>query len=308
VLEFYIDHVGPYSYEKLAQVQANGVGGGMELASSIFYGYGATGASRQLIAHEMAHQWFGDAVTEADWDDVWLSEGFATYFTHLFSEHYWGRDLMIENLKRDKITVFTFEKANPTLAVVHDNLSDMSKVLDRLVYQKGGWVLHMLRGQIGTDTFWTGIREYYRTYRNGNATTADLERVMEQVSGQDLAWFFKQWLYRAGSPAIRGSWKYNAAAKQIEIELKQTQAGDPYRLPLEIGITGAAALPPPAIGRGNQSARQGPATRIERIELKDRQGAFTIASDAAPLSVQLDPNTWTLMDAELTGPASQDRR
>src|SRR5262249_50066978 len=77
IIEFYIDRIGPYSYEKLAQVEANGVGGGMELASSIFYGYGDAGPGRQLIAHEMAHQWFGDSATEKDWDDVWLSEGFA---------------------------------------------------------------------------------------------------------------------------------------------------------------------------------------------------------------------------------------
>src|SRR5262245_33736817 len=92
VMEFFVDHIGPYSYEKLAHVEANGVGGGMELASSIFYGYGAQGPGRQLIAHEMAHQWFGDAATEKDWDDVWLSEGFATYFALLYSEFQDGKD------------------------------------------------------------------------------------------------------------------------------------------------------------------------------------------------------------------------
>jgi len=310
-LDFYSEHVGPYSYEKLANVAAAGINGGTEHASAIFYGERGIRAqpATGLVAHEVAHQWFGNSVTESDWDDVWLSEGFATYFTHLFTENYAGRDAMVEGLKRDKNTVFTFEKANPTLAVVHDNLSDMSKVLDRLVYQKGGWVLHMLRGQIGTDTFWAGIREYYRTYRNSSATTADLARVMEQASGQDLAWFFKQWLYRAGSPVIKGSWKYNAAAKQIEIELHQTQAGDPYRLPLDIGVTSAAPAPsPPAAGRRNAAPPVGPATRVERIELKDRDGAFTIASDSAPLSVQLDPNTWTLMEAEFVGPSTSDRK
>src|SRR5262249_26959301 len=80
ILEFYIDHIGPYSYEKLAQVEANGIGGGMELASDIFYGYGPNGPNRQLIAHEMAHQWFGESATENNWDDGWLSGGFATNF------------------------------------------------------------------------------------------------------------------------------------------------------------------------------------------------------------------------------------
>jgi aminopeptidase N len=94
------------------------------------------------------------------------------------------------------------------------------------VYQKGGWVLHVLRGQIGTAKFWAGIREYYRRYRDGNASTEDFRAVMEEVSGTDLAWFFRQWLYRAGSPVVEGVWKYNGAGKRVELELAQTQAGE----------------------------------------------------------------------------------
>jgi aminopeptidase N len=300
-LDFFSEHIGPYSYEKLANVAAAGINGGTEHASAIFYGERAVKPqpATGLVVHEIAHQWFGDSITETDWDHVWLSEGFATYFTHLFTEHYSGRDAMVEGLKRDRINVFALEKANPALAVIHDNLADMSKVLNRLIYQKGGWVLHMLRGQIGTDTFWAGIREYYRTYRNGSATTADFERVMEKASGQDLNWFFRQWLYRAGSPVIKGSWQYNAAAKQIEIDVQQLQPGDVYRLPLEIGIT-AESTPQP----GATPVAQ---TRIERIESSERQKRFTIAAEKAPLAVALDPNTSTLMQAEFSGPGPRDR-
>jgi aminopeptidase N len=289
-LEFYSERIGPYSYEKLANVGAAGINGGTEHASAIFYGERDVRAepATGLVAHEVAHQWFGDAVTEADWDDVWLSEGFATYFTHLFIEHTVGRDAMLAGLRRDKNTVFTFEKANPTLAVVHDNLSDMRRVLDRLVYQKGGWVLHMLRGQIGTEAFWRGIREYYRLYRDRNATTADLQRVMEEAGAQPLDWFFRQWLYRAGSPIVRGRWRYLADRRQVEVTLSQTQAGDVYRLPLEIAVT-VDATP-----------------RLERVQLDERQKTFLLASDKAPAAVTLDPNTWVLMDAELTAADVRD--
>jgi len=160
-------------------------------------------------------------------------------------------------------------------------------------------VLHMLRGQIGTDTFWSGIREYYRTYRNGSATTADFERVMEKASGQDLTWFFRQWLYRPGSPVVKGSWQYNAAARQIEIDVRQVQPGDVYRLPLEIGITVESAA--------QAGARPVPQTRIERIESNARQKTFTISADTAPLAVTLYPNTSTLMDAEFSGPVPRGR-
>ena len=179
---FFSEHIGPYSYEKLANVAAAGINGGTEHASAIFYGEkGVTPApATGLVVHETAHQWFGDSITEKDWDDVWLSEGFATYFTLLYTEHYEGRDAFVAGLKASRARVLALQKSLPGVAVLHDNLSDMSQVLNQLIYQKGGWTLHMLRGVIGTDTFWAGIREYYRRYRNASASTADFRRVMEQ--------------------------------------------------------------------------------------------------------------------------------
>lgn len=286
VMEFYSDHIGSYPYEKLANVQAAGGGGGMEHASAIFYGENtvtdrpATG----LIAHEVAHQWFGDSVTEADWDDVWLSEGFATYFTLLAAEHYQGRDAFVAGLKRSREGVFRAEKSNPGVAVRHHNLADMKKVLSQIVYQKGGWTLHMLRGQIGTEKFWAGIRDYYRRYRDSNASSEDFKKVMEENSGVDLGWFFEQWLNRPGSPVIDGGWRYNSAAKRIEIELHQTQPGNAYRLPLELGVS-------------VEGASQ---TRIEKIEMTQKQQRFQIAAEKEPLSVLLDPSTWILMDAHFS--------
>jgi len=251
--------------------------GGTEHASAIFYGQ-ASVANRPatgLVAHEIAHQWFGDSVTEKDWDDVWLSEGFATYFTLLNTEHWEGRDAMVAGLQRSRTTVFTTEKRLPQNAVVHNNLSDMRGVLNPLVYQKGGWVLHMLRSQIGTEKFWQGIRDYYRRYRDGNASTADFRKVMEENSETDLGWFFRQWLYRAGSPVVEGGWYFDAAAKKIFVELSQTQPGEAYRLPMEVGVDG----------------------RMEKIEFTKKQQHFEIAAEKEPVSVALDPNTRVLMDA-----------
>lgn len=280
-LEFFHHRIGPYSYEKLANVEAAGFGGGTEHASAIFYGENSilTRPDTGLIAHEIAHQWFGNSVTESDWDDVWLSEGFATYFTLLVSEHYEGRDAFVAGLQRSRAQVFTLEKQLPGEAVLHNNLSDMKKVLNRIIYQKGGWTLHMLRKQMGTEKFWAGIRDYYQRYRNGNATTNDFRHVMEEHSGQDLAWFFRQWLARAGSPVVEGNWHYDAAAKQVIVELAQTQPGEAYRLPLEIGIDGS---------------------RIEKLELTQKQQRFTLAADKEPATVALDPNTWTLMEARFS--------
>ena len=279
--EFFSDWIGPYAYEKLAHVQAAGIGGGTEHATAIFYGEKGVASGRAPVVHEVAHQWWGNAVTESDWDDVWLSEGFATYFSHLYTEHASGRDPFLRNLRADIATIVNAQKAAPDQPVIHRNLSDMSRVLNRLVYQKGSWVLHMLRGTIGTEKFWLGIREYYRRYRDQNASTDDFRQIMEQASGMQLGWFFDQWLKRPGMPELRGSWRYDVAAKRVHVELSQAQSGAPFRLPLEIAIVASAG-----------------AQRIERVELNGASGQFAFAVDAEPASVRLDPDSWLLMQAE----------
>ncbi len=276
-IEFYSDHIGQYPYAKLANVEAAGVNGGMEHASAIFYGEKSVTMKPAfgLVAHEIAHQWFGDSVTEKDWDDVWLSEGFATYFALLTSEHYQGRDAFVAGLKTARDRIFALQKRSPELAIRHKNLDDMNKVLNQIIYQKGGWTLHMLRGVIGTEKFWEGIRAYYHAYRDANASTDDFRRVMEETSGIDLGWFFDQWLNRPGTPVIDGSWRYDSTAKRIVVELTQAQAGEVYRLPLEVG--------------------DGPF--VEKIEMTQKTQRFEIAVEKEPTALTLDPNTWVLMDA-----------
>ncbi len=276
-IEFFSARVGPYPYQKLADVQSAGNGGGMEHASAIFYGERSVNGrpAYNLVAHETAHQWFGDSVTEKDWDDVWLSEGFATYFALLATEHYDGRDAFVAGLKRSREQVFAAEKRLPGVAVAQTK--PWNGIPNAIVYQKGGWVLHMLRGQIGTEKFWQGIREYYRRYRDGNASTADFRRVMEEVSGADLGWFFAQWVYRAGTPVIEGGWHYEAAAKKIVLDFEQTQPGEAYRLPIEVAA----------------------GAKVEKIEMTTKRQRFEIAAEQDPGAVLLDPQTWMLAEAKM---------
>lgn len=315
-LEFFSDWIGPYSYEKLANVTAPFDGGATEHASEIYYGDGGTWkyapprpalaaaggrgsgrggarggrgaggrgtASRTASPHEIAHQWFGDGVTESDWNDIWLSEGFATYFNLLYVEHYRGHDDFIRGVQGMFDQARTAE-AQAKIPVVHVNVSpETEQVNTRVAYVKGGSVLHMLRGQVGTDPFWKAIREYYRLYQNRNASSDDLRHVFELQSGQDLKWFFDQWLHRNTIPAIEGGWSYDPAAKKIVVELAQTQPGDLYRLPLELGVT-------PDSGAGPM--------RIEKVELTQARQRFEIPADAAPRDVTLDPNVWILMEAK----------
>lgn len=298
-MEFYEDMVGPYSYEKLANVQSNSVGGGMEAATAIFYGDASVTGERDVrwrnvIIHEVAHQWFGNSVTEYDWDDIWLSEGFATYFTLLFIEHQYGRDEFIERLRVSRDRIRDFMAVNPDYRIVHDNLSDMGLVTSGPgTYQKGSWTLHMLRGVVGEDAFWTGIQAYYREFRDGSATTADFRRAMEEASGLDLRAFFDQWLYRGGWLEYEGGWSYDAAAGTIHVDIRQTQDERyTFRMPVEIAIH----LPPDGpLERGVHGATRPP--RFEVIDVEGREGRFTIPVPAEPLDVVFDPNTWLLMDA-----------
>ena len=279
-MQFFIRNIGPYSYEKLANVQATGFTGGTEYASAIFYGEKGVNAGRGPVVHEIAHQWFGDSVTERDWDDVWLSEGFATYFALLFTEHDEGRDAFVEGLKRSRAQVLQLEQKLPGTPVIHRNLADMSKVLNNLVYQKGGWVLHMLRQEVGTENFWKGIREYYRRYRNGHASTADLRAVFEQASGKQLDWFFTQWLNRAGVPKVAGTWRYDSSRRLAEVSLTQSQPGPAFRVKVDVGIV----------------AQSGDMPKVQTIEMTAKQGTFTVPVDAVPAAVLLDPNTALLME------------
>ncbi len=289
VLDFLADHVGPYSYERLGNVQANGVRGGMESATSIFYGDDSVADPRStrwrnVIIHEIAHQWFGNSATESDWDDVWLSEGFATYFTQLFVEHAYGRDEADAMRAASRQLVRDFYAKNPGYRVVHDNLSDMEQVLSGPgTYQKGAWTLHMLRGVVGDAAFWDGIRSYYRRHRDGSATTADFRRAMEEASGQKLAWFFDQWLTRGGFLTLRARWSYDAALKQLRLEVEQLQPGPPFRVPLEVRVE----VP-------------GAARRLQqRVELRLARESVTLPLDRPPAGVALDPDGFVLMDADV---------
>lgn len=277
-LRFYSDWVGPFAYEKLANVQSASVGGGMEAATAIFYGEeSVTGGTRwrDVIIHEIAHQWFGNAVTESDWDDVWLSEGFATYFTSLFVEHAYGHEEFVQRMIDARQRVFDFYAERPDYRIVHDELDDMSRVTTGMQYQKGAWVLHMLRRLVGEEPFWRGIREYYDRHFNGHATTADFRRAMEEASGQELGWFLDQWLTRGGLPELRVTWEHDGPSLWARVE--QTQPGPPFRLPVEI------------------VARLADGSEERATAWIDGDGASVrMDMPVAPERVVVDPDTWLL--------------
>ncbi|UCC48511.1 MAG: M1 family metallopeptidase, partial [Gemmatimonadota bacterium] len=203
IVAFFDSLIGPFPYEKLALVQSLTRYGGMENASAIFFGEGVVrrGRGDVVVAHEIAHQWFGDAVTEREWSHLWLSEGFATYLAAVFYEFH-GDEALAWRLRARAETSYLASPQDVARPVIDSTPANLMELLNTNNYQKGAWVLHMLRELLGDEAFVAGVRRYYAEYRHGTALTEDLQRIMEEVSGRELDWFFDQWLRRAGHPQV----------------------------------------------------------------------------------------------------------
>jgi aminopeptidase N len=234
ILKFFSSYIAPYPYPKLANVQSKTIFGGMENASAIFYAENSVtgkGDVEDLLAHEIAHQWFGDMASEKSFTHLWLSEGFATYFTDIFWQHKYGDEAFKKRLQKERDEVIQFVKTTDHPVV--DSLSPYMDLLNPNSYQKGAWVLHMLRNDVGDSVFHHIIQTYYQQYKGSNADTRDFEAVAEKVCGKDLKWFFDQWLYTTGIPKLKI--QKIISSKGIEIKIDQLQ-NTLYQITLPISV------------------------------------------------------------------------
>ena len=241
VLAYYDDLIGPYVNKRLGNIVSNATpGGGMEAASIPAYSDKSVSGNREkrwqhVIIHEIAHQWFGNAVTEYHWNDVWLSEGFATYYTLLFREHHYGHDDFMAGLQQSRQSVLRFyADTDYDFALVRPYIEDLNNVSGGMMYQKGAWILHMLRRNLGEDAYHEGIRTYYAEFINKNAQTADLRRHLEEASGEDLEQFFAQWLFQGGVPTVAAQWDQDGS--EVDITLQQTQETYDYALDVDVQL------------------------------------------------------------------------
>jgi aminopeptidase N len=226
--------VGPFPYEKLAHVESSTRYGGMENSTAIFYAeqpYVARRLGEGVVRHETAHQWFGDAVTERDFHELWLSEGFADYFDLVVRTALDGDSLLARGMAA--VARGYLRSPDVNRPVIDTAVTELTRLLNANSYNKGAWVLHMLRGLIGDSSFWRGIRDYYRIYRDSSVTSADFQRVMERASNQPLDWFFTQWLRQPGYPQLDVAWRWDAASRRVTLDIGQAQpaAWGLFRLP-----------------------------------------------------------------------------
>jgi aminopeptidase N len=237
ILSWFEKKIAPYPFDKLANVQSTTRYGGMENASCIFYDEKAIDGKRSmenLIAHEIAHQWFGNSASEKNFSHLWLSEGFATYLTNIYILETKGEEAFYKQMDKDRAKVVGFDR-KISLPVIDTLTTDLNQLLNANAYQKGSWILHMLRMKLGDEVFWKAVRNYYSAFEYGNADSKDLEQIFESTCACDLTAFFDQWLRTAGNPSIK--LKVKAKRKSAIVYLEQLQK-DQFDLELEIEFIG----------------------------------------------------------------------
>ena len=283
ILAYHINYIGPYAYKKLANVQSKTKFGGMENAGAIFYAeYSVSGQrlEEELLSHEIVHQWFGDMATEKSFAHLWLSEGFATYLTHVYIESKYGIDSLNKEMRDDRDKVIGFVKSSRRPVV--DSTPNYMSLLNANSYQKGSWVLHMLRRQLGDSIFHKSIREYYAAYAGKNAETKDLQKIFESVSGKNLEQFFKQWLFTPENPSLNITWQYDAGKKEVHIHLKQLQVNN-FQFPLTIAFISQS-------GAGTNN----------KIFVDKKESDFSFSFPEKPAHFVTDPFTSLLFEAKVT--------
>jgi aminopeptidase N len=283
----------PYPYAKYSQVVVQDfIFGGMEnvtattVTENALYDQRARldADAEYLVAHELAHQWFGDLLTTRDWSHAWLNEGFATFFEMVWAEHHRGRDEFLYGL-RGEFDNYLGESGRYQRPIVTNVYNSPIDLFDRHLYEKGGIVLNMLRSYLGNELFWKAIRHYAASRRGHNVVTTDLQRAFEDATGRNLDWFFDQWVYGAGHPVLTGSYAWDDKTNTVKLSLKQTQSGDKvanvFRLPLDVNFV----------------LEDGGAHSV-RLEMDEREQTFYVPLAAKPKFLRIDLQVLKTLELE----------
>ncbi len=232
-----------------------------------------------LVSHELAHSWFGNLVTCKNWAELWLNEGFATFMEAAYRERAFGRAAYIAKVRSDALNVLIDDTITRRRHGLYNlRAGDVPSLFDNssVTYSKGGAVLHILREQVGDEAFWKGVSNYLSRHKFASVESTDLKRAMEESSGQDLKWFFEQWVYGASLPRISVTKAYDARNKTLRLTFAQTQKPDTivpavFRLPMEIEITTASGA------------------KTEKVNITQRIQSVRIPVDGKPSDIVFDP-------------------
>ena len=289
MIEFYSNITGvPYVWPKYDQmVGRDYVSGAMENTTAVLHAENAFQTDGQLIdenvwedviAHELFHHWFGDLVTTESWANITVNESFANYSEYLWREHKYGKD-HADALRYKDLQGYFMNEGNAKKDLVRFYYKSREDVFDAVSYNKGGYILHMLRHFLGDKAFFAGLHEYLIENQYGTAEAQQLRLALEKVSGKDLNWFFNQWYYGAGNPVLDISYQYNTGAKSVTVTIKQS-TDKAYQFPLDIDVYETKD------------------PKRYSIWVKDKEEQFTIKYNTKPALIDIDPDKTLL--AEIT--------
>ncbi len=294
MLKFFSQKIGvKYPYEQYAQTTITDfMWGGMENISATTLTERTLHdriadmdvKSEGLVAHELAHQWWGDLLTCKDWSHTWLNEGFATFFEALYRQHDLGEDEFQLDMQGSKEAYLDEDRREYRRPIVYHNYTAPIELFDSHSYSKGSWVLQMLRSFLGEELFWKGINHYCTKYREQCVDSHDFQKAMEEATGQNLEWFFWQWVYKAGYPEFKVHWHWEDSTKTAEVSISQNQKTDSltpvFQMPLELAFTTSS-------GR-----------TVKTIQVQDKDQDFYLPLDSRPLMVEFDPENKILKTVE----------
>ena len=225
-----------------------------------------------LVSHELSHSWFGNLVTCKNWAELWLNEGFATFMESAYREKAFGREDYLRKIRADTRSYFGFEASNKNKRGLYNlNAKPDDSIFDEITYQKGGVVLHTLRSEVGDEVFWKAVKIYLDRHKFANVETKDLQKVFEEVSGRNLSWFFKQWVYGIGYPTLDIKQTYQQSSNFLKFKVTQKQTFSTiFRLPIEIKITTANGI------------------KYEKLEINKKVEDFAIKLSSKPISIEFD--------------------
>jgi aminopeptidase N len=286
-----------YPWEKYDQVVSAHQGGGAEATSATLLGEGAVTTSGEeidfsfegIIAHEIAHQWWGDLITLRSWEHSWMNESFATYSDYLYKRYDWGEDEAAFDLLRKKNAYLREAHTRYMRPIVFNQYENPGQNFDSHAYPKGANVLHMLRFVLGDDTFFRVLSEFLHRYEFQAVSTQDFMQCAKDVSGLNLDWFFEQFLFHPGHAVFEVTKNWNESTKILKVEIKQTQdkwENVPiYRIPVNLGFY------------------QKDGKTVEKVWLNNKNETFEFKLDAEPLMVRFDEGNhllkeWTYLKTE----------
>jgi aminopeptidase N len=297
MVKFFSEKIGvDFPYGKYAEATVRDFGGGMEnitlttITDTAVHDRRAhidnSGSTDSLISHELAHSWFGNLLTCRDWGELWLNESFATFFDAIWNEHDHGREDYLYQMYNNQQQYFQSWFQFLRRPIATKRYFDPDALFDTYAYSRGAAVLNMLRFVLGDEPFWKAISHYVKKHQFENVETQQLVIAIEEATGQNLQWFFDEWVYKMGHPEFEISSSFDEPAKSLKVSIKQTQQPDDKRpwyqsaelftMPVDIAITTASG------------------EKIHRVWIDGREKEFTFQIDSKPLIVNFDRGNYLI--------------